>query len=104
METLLKTFSLEPFDLNLRHYIRNKYNVKEVVNLTGLSKLDRTDKSEVLWFINMFINRNSLFLNLSPANYITIGQKVERMLTQAPDFESNDAINDWIVRNWRSFI
>lgn len=104
METLFRRFSLELFDLNLRHYMRHKYPVKEVANLTGISKLDRTDKSEVLCFINMFINRNSLFLNLSPANYITIGQKVERMLTQAPDFESNDAINDWMIRNWRSSI
>ncbi|PPC94357.1 MAG: hypothetical protein CTY33_04875 [Methylotenera sp.] len=103
METLLKNFSLEPFDLNLRHYTRHKYDVKEADYLTSYIKLDRTDKSEVLWFINTFINQNSLFLNLNPNNYVTTGQKVERMLTQAPDFESNEAINDWVIKNWRSY-
>jgi hypothetical protein len=104
MEALAKTFSLEPFDLNLRHYTKHKYDSKEASYLNSYSKLDRSDKSEVLWFINIFINQNALYLNLSRENYIGIGQKVERMITQAPAFESNEAINDWIVRNWRAFI
>jgi hypothetical protein len=104
MQTLLKTFSLKPFDLKLRHYTKHKYDAQEVSHLNSYNKLDRSDKSEVLWFINMFINQNSLFLNLSPNNYIGIGQKVERMITQAPAFESNEAINDWILRNWQSYI
>lgn len=104
METLVKTFSLEPLDLNLRHYTKHKYDGKQAGHLSSYTKLDRTDKLEVLRFINTFINQNSLFLNLSSANYIALGQKVEQMITQVPAFESNEAINDWIVRNWRSFL
>jgi len=103
METLIKAFSLGPIDLTLRHYTRNKYDTRQDNVFSIDSKLVRADKSEVLYFINSFLNRNSLFLNLNPENYIAMGQKVERMITQAPLFESNQAINDWLIKNWRSF-
>jgi hypothetical protein len=50
----------------------------------------------------LFLNKYALGLNLSPDNYIAYGQKVERMITQAPE-QTNAVMFAWLFRNWKIF-
>jgi hypothetical protein len=103
METLTKAFTLELFDLKLQHYTPQKYlNEESSLLLLDDGRLHRNDKFEVLSFINLFLNKSALALNLSPDNYIHYGQKVERMIRQAPE-QTNEVMRSWLLRNWKIF-
>jgi hypothetical protein len=103
METLTKAFTLELFDLKLQHYTPQNYlNQESRLFMLDDARLRRNDKFEVLSFINLFLNKYALGLNLSPDNYIAYGQKVERMITQAPE-QTNAVMFAWLFRNWKIF-
>lgn len=102
METLINAFNLELFDLKLQHYgPQNPSNYLVHLPLNDV-RLHRQNQFEVLGFINSFLNKHALALNLNPDNYIASGQKAERMITQAPE-QTNEVLGAWLLRNWKVF-
>jgi hypothetical protein len=95
------TFKLHSLDLLLKHYAYQNPASHVDTSSFDITKLCRTEKAEVLGFINGFINKYSFYLNLNPANYISQGQKVERMIFLAPINDSREITSDWIIQNWR---
>ena len=103
METLTRAFSLANFDLKLKHYSLQSQATNAEDLLADHVRLHRDLKPEVLSFINLFLNKNALALNLAPNNYIANGQKAERMIAHAPEHLSIEEMQTWLMKNWRVF-